>query len=147
MVTADPAALDEVAAQTGIPVEPALATKASILKAIENVYGSPQDKKTSKGHGRIGLDAKEKPTLDLHEVLEIVMERGASDLHLTVGLPPVLRVDGDLMHLDGYAALEADDVQRVVYAMLSQKQRERFEEDLELDLSYSLPGKARFRVN
>ena len=147
MVTADPAALDEVAAQTGIPVEPALATKASILKAIESAYGVPQDKKTSKGHGRIGLDAREKPTLDLHEVLEIVMERGASDLHLTVGLPPVLRVDGDLTHLDGYAALEADDVQRVVYAMLSQKQRERFEEDLELDLSYSLPGKARFRVN
>ncbi len=147
MVSPDPAALDEVAAHTGIAVEAVLAPKAAILRAIATVYGAAEERKTSKGHVRIGLDVKEHPTLDLHEVLEIVLENQASDLHLTAGLPPVLRIDGELTHLEGYKPLDADDIQRVVYGMLSQKQREKFEENLELDLSYSLPGKARFRVN
>ncbi len=147
MVSPDPAALDEVAALTGIPVVPALATKAAITKAIEAAYGSGESKRASKGQTRMGLDMKAHPTLDLHEVLELVLTSEASDLHLTVGLPPVLRIDGDLTPIEGYEPLGAEDVQRVVYGMLSQKQREKFEEDLELDLSYSLPGKSRFRVN
>jgi twitching motility protein PilT len=147
VTASDAAALDEVAALTGIAVEPVLATAVSVAKAIDSVYGSPSTARTAKGHGRLGLDVKQGPSLDLHEVLELVLERDASDLHLTTGLPPMLRIHGDLTPIDGYAPLEADIIQRVVYGMLAQKQRERFEEDLELDLSYSLPGKARFRVN
>jgi twitching motility protein PilT len=143
----DSAALDEVAALTGIAIEPALASKVAIGKAIHDLYGSPDGQKQPKGNARIGLDAQARPALDLHEILELVRESEASDLHLTTGLPPVMRIDGDLEPADGYRVLEAEDLQRVVYGMLSQKQRERFEEDLELDFSYSLPGKARFRVN
>jgi twitching motility protein PilT len=144
----DAEALNEVAAQTGTVVEPVLATKSQIAKAIQAVYGSGgEDKATSKGSGRVGLDLEATPMLDLHEVLELVLENEASDLHLTNGLPPTLRIDGELMPIEGYAPLEQNELQRVVYGMLTQKQREQFEENLELDFSYALPGKARFRVN
>ena len=81
------------------------------------------------------------------ELLEVVLERGASDLHLTVGTPPTIRLHGDLIRLDDYADLTARDLQGMIYAILPQKMRERLEQELELDMSYSLPGKARFRVN
>jgi twitching motility protein PilT len=141
----DAEALDEVAALTGLVVEPVLAAPAALRKAIDSLY--PPETKPSDRRSRVGLDAGARPLLDLHEVLGAVLERGASDLHLTNGLPPTLRVDGELVPLSGYPPLEADQLQRIVYGMLSQKQRESFEENLELDLSYSLPGKARFRVN
>jgi twitching motility protein PilT len=145
----DTDALEVVAAATGIVVEAAQATKASILKAIEEVYGEAETERLKKGNGgtRVGLDAIEAETLDLHSVLELCLDRGASDLHLTNGLPPMLRIDGDVSPIEGFAAMGPEDLQRVVYGMLSQKQREKFEENLELDLSYALPGKARFRVN
>ncbi|MDQ3986848.1 MAG: type IV pilus twitching motility protein PilT [Actinomycetota bacterium] len=75
------------------------------------------------------------------------MEKQGSDLHLTAGLPPMVRVYGDLKPLKGYRKLQAKDLQELIYAILTQKQREIFEQKLELDISYSLPGKARFRVN
>jgi len=81
------------------------------------------------------------------ELLEVVLERGASDLHLTAGTPPTIRLHGDLIRLDDYADLTARDLQGMIYAILPQKMRERLEQELELDMSYSLPGKARFRVN
>jgi twitching motility protein PilT len=81
------------------------------------------------------------------ELLEQVIDRGASDLHLTTGTAPVIRLNGVLHRLDTYPELEADSLQRMIYSILTQKQRERLEQDLELDISYSLPGKGRFRVN
>jgi twitching motility protein PilT len=81
------------------------------------------------------------------ELLEIVMDRGASDLHLTTGSPPVVRINGTLRRLENYARLEPEQLQRMIYSILTQRQRERLEQDLELDVSYSLPGKGRFRVN
>jgi twitching motility protein PilT len=83
----------------------------------------------------------------LAEFLIAVIESDGSDLHITAGLPPMIRVHGELKPLKGYRKLFAKDLQEIVYSMLTQKQRERFEENLELDVSYSLPGKARFRVN
>jgi twitching motility protein PilT len=70
----------------------------------------------------------------------------ASDLHLSAGNPPLYRVRGDLVRTD-FDVLTHTEIQRMLYAILTQRQRERFEEDLELDLSYSLPGIARYRVN
>ncbi|MEW6059947.1 MAG: type IV pilus twitching motility protein PilT [Actinomycetota bacterium] len=81
------------------------------------------------------------------ELLEIVLERGASDLHLTVGTPPTIRLHGDLLRLEDYPILTPRSLQAMMYAILPQKMRERLEQDLELDMSYALPGKARFRVN
>ena len=84
---------------------------------------------------------------DLAAFLQAVLDNKASDLHLTTGLPPMLRVNGELEKLKGYRRMDAKDLQQLIYSMLTQKQREVFEENLELDLSYPLPGKARFRVN
>ncbi|MGH2528389.1 MAG: type IV pilus twitching motility protein PilT [Actinomycetota bacterium] len=81
------------------------------------------------------------------ELLEIVLERGASDLHLTAGAPPTIRLHGDLIRLMEYPILSPRGLQGMIYAILPQKMRERLEQELELDMSYALPGKARFRVN
>ncbi len=85
--------------------------------------------------------------IPIPELLEVMLERGASDLHITVGAPPTIRLHGDLIRLDEYPVLEARAIQGMVYAILPQKMRERLEQELELDMSYSLPGRARFRVN
>ncbi|HQR81217.1 MAG TPA: type IV pilus twitching motility protein PilT, partial [Actinomycetota bacterium] len=83
----------------------------------------------------------------LVESLDAMLALKASDLHLTAGAPPTVRVAGDLRPLKGAAKLDAGGLQRVLYAMLTQQQREVFEQDLELDMSFVLPGRARFRVN
>jgi twitching motility protein PilT len=85
--------------------------------------------------------------VQINDLLEVVLERGASDLHVTAGSPPVARVHGSLVPLDEHPKLFPDQLRRMIYGILTQKQRERLEADLELDISYALPGKARFRVN
>lgn len=84
---------------------------------------------------------------DLNAVLIDLKERGGSDLHLTANASPAMRLSGELVQLEEYAKLTPIDTQRVLYSILTQKQREKFEQNLELDLSYSVPGHARFRVN
>jgi twitching motility protein PilT len=84
---------------------------------------------------------------NLAKFLTYVLEMGCSDLHMTTALPPMARLYGELRPIPGYRKLLPKDLQELVYAILTQKQREMFEERLELDVSYSLPGKARFRVN
>jgi twitching motility protein PilT len=81
------------------------------------------------------------------ELLEKTIARGASDLHLTTGSHPILRINGSLVRIEEYPIMMPEQLQRMIYAILTQKQRERLEQDLELDVSYSLPGKGRFRVN
>ena len=85
--------------------------------------------------------------LDLGAALEAMVAAGASDLHLTVGSPPMIRVHGSLRPLPGFARLTSEPLREAVYAILTQRQRARFEEHLELDLAHSAPGLARFRVN
>ncbi|MGZ8594381.1 MAG: type IV pilus twitching motility protein PilT [Actinomycetota bacterium] len=81
------------------------------------------------------------------ELLGALLDMEGSDLHLTAGAPPTVRVHGDLVRVEGYPALTPRGLQGMIYAILPQKLRERFEQELELDMSYSLPGRARFRVN
>src|SRR3990170_1726879 len=81
------------------------------------------------------------------ELLELMLDKGASDLHLTAGAPPTIRLHGELERLEEYPVLSPRALQGMVYAILPQKFRERLEQELELDMSYQLPGKARFRVN
>jgi twitching motility protein PilT len=80
------------------------------------------------------------------ELLAALLDIDGSDLHLTAGAPPTVRVHGELEALS-YPKLTPRSLQGMIYAILPQKLRERFEQELELDMSYSLPGKARFRVN
>jgi twitching motility protein PilT len=70
-----------------------------------------------------------------------------SDLHLASGSPPVIRVNGDLRPIPDVPVLNGSQIRQMVYSILTQKQREKFEKELELDTSYALPGKGRFRVN
>ena len=146
----DAAALDEIAATVGIVVEPVQATKAALIKAHRRGLRPGRRRRRKRASAARPASAstpRTSPLIDLHEVLGLVLQYNASDLHLTNGLPPMLRIDGDLVPIQGYPAMEPEALQRIVYGMLSQKQREKFEENLELDFSYSLPGKARFRVN
>jgi len=84
----------------------------------------------------------------LDELLRIVVQRNASDLHLTVGLSPVIRLDGALRALTQYAPLEPNIIRRLVYDILNDQQIERYERTLELDTSYAMPNnEARFRMN
>ena len=83
----------------------------------------------------------------LDEVLGRMVGAGASDLHLTAGAPPMLRLSGSLTPLEGYAPIDGESLRRSLYAILTQRQRETFEANLELDFAYALRGKARFRVN
>ncbi|MDP9497379.1 MAG: type IV pilus twitching motility protein PilT [Actinomycetota bacterium] len=76
-----------------------------------------------------------------------VVDAGASDLHLSAGAPPMVRRHGRLTPIPGYATLPPSVIQKSVFAILTGRQRDRFEADLELDCAYSVPGRARFRVN
>jgi twitching motility protein PilT len=84
--------------------------------------------------------------MDLVDILLEVLERDASDLHLSVGSPPIIRINGQLERLD-YPRLSANDTRELIYSILSQEQRQRLENEWEIDFSYSVPGRARFRVN
>jgi twitching motility protein PilT len=108
-----------------IPMTEAPAPTATVVEAVEETEKEP----------------------NFAEFLLHVIDTGSSDLHITAGLPPMVRLHGSLAPIKGYRRLMAKDLQEILYGILTQKQRELFEENLELDLSYSLPGKARFRVN
>ena len=82
----------------------------------------------------------------LHELLKIMIDKGASDLHLTVASPPQIRIDGTLEPLH-YPPLNANETKQMCYSILTDSQKHRFEKDNELDLSFGLKGVSRFRSN
>ncbi len=84
--------------------------------------------------------------MDIDELLRQAVEAGASDVHLTVASPPVLRLHGRLVRV-GDACLTPDDLARLIEPLLSPAQRQRLEETGQVDLAYSLSGVGRFRVN
>jgi twitching motility protein PilT len=92
--------------------------------------------------------AKVRPIEEVHidELLRMVVEKRGSDLHLASGVPPVMRIDGQL-YATNYEALSDFEVQRMVYAILTDEQIRVFETDYELDCSYQIRGVSRFRVN
>jgi len=83
----------------------------------------------------------------MHDMLTILVERGASDLHITTGTYPQLRVHGQLSSLTQFEQLTPQDTQRLAYSVLNEAQKQKFEEENELDLSFGLQGLARFRCN
>lgn len=85
--------------------------------------------------------------MDMNDLLRMGVEKGASDIHMTVGIPPVFRMDGELIQLDEQAKLLPEDTQRFAYSIMSQSQIAHFEEIGEVDFSYSVQGFCRFRVN
>jgi twitching motility protein PilT len=84
--------------------------------------------------------------MDLTELLAFVVKNKASDLHLSSGLPPMIRVHGDVRRIN-VPALEHKDVHSMIYDIMNDGQRKFYEENLELDFSFAVPNLARFRVN
>lgn len=84
--------------------------------------------------------------MDITELLAFSAKQGASDLHLSAGLPPMIRVDGDVRRIN-LPAMEHKEVHSLIYDIMNDKQRKDFEEFLETDFSFEVPGVARFRVN
>ena len=84
---------------------------------------------------------------DFADLLLEVLERRASDLHISAGAPPTVRVRGRLDQLEGYPILTPTDTREIIYSILSNDQRQRLETDWQIDFAYAIPGHARFRVN
>ena len=82
----------------------------------------------------------------IEELLELATYKKASDLHISAGLPPIIRIDGRLIRLE-YDVLSSDDIESLVFPMLTNEQRRRLEQEWELDFSYGVQGLSRFRVN
>lgn len=134
-----------VASELGVPVD----------DLAEQMYGSDGD-----GDGGPWADelvrAEGEPqaspsapagAVKLDDLLDEVMRAGGSDLHLTVGSPPVVRVQGELRRMPGLPALNGSQVRRLVLGLFTHSQRERFLSIGELSTSHAIPGKGRFRVS
>jgi len=87
------------------------------------------------------------PLTSIDDLLEQLVAHGGSDLHVSVGSPPAVRVRGHIHRLEGYEPLTADDTRMLLYRILSSEQQKHFEIKRQLDFAYSIPGLARFRVN
>ncbi|MGP7960997.1 PilT/PilU family type 4a pilus ATPase [Sanguibacter sp. A247] len=100
------------------------------------------------GSARVALSqGLEEGDVDIDSLLRDVVTYRGSDLHLTARSAPKIRRDGALVDVDGYPELESIGLRRSIYRILTQKQRETFEENLELDFAYQVRGGSRFRVN
>jgi len=84
--------------------------------------------------------------MDIAELLAFSQKNKASDLHISSGLPPMIRVDGDMKRIN-LPTLDNETVLKMVFDIMNDKQRKRFEENLEVDFSFEIPNVARFRVN
>ncbi|MBL4566456.1 MAG: type IV pilus twitching motility protein PilT [Porticoccus sp.] len=84
--------------------------------------------------------------MDITELLAFSVKQGSSDLHLSAGLPPMIRIDGDMRRVN-LPPMEHKEVHSLIYEIMNDKQRRDYEEFLETDFSFEVPGVARFRVN
>jgi len=116
----------------------AVATRGAIGRALDLAYGG-------QGAQPAGESTPRDPAIA--EMLGHVLDVNASDLHLAAGLPPQVRVNGRLRPIPGYEPLMSAPLRQLVLGMLTDRQREKLEENLELDGSYPLPGRGRFRMN
>jgi len=164
--------LKAVSQVSGCKVKPCLATRADIARALDAMYGPARSRgaanfaPSSGAAGHIGqasavagagaqtvpipaIPEEEElaPELSVNRMLARLVELRGSDLHLSAGLPPMVRVDGDLRPLEEFEVLTGSKLRDLVYAILPQRVRERFENNLELDTSHVVPGVGRFRVN
>jgi twitching motility protein PilT len=86
--------------------------------------------------------------MELVEVLKTAVQSGASDIHLVIGKPPLMRLNGEITEIPGFQnKISAEESKRLIYSILYEEQRSRFEDDWELDCSFAVTGLGRFRVN
>ena len=84
---------------------------------------------------------------EIDSALRTLVERGGSDLHVKVGVPPTVRLHGELAHLEGYQSLTPEETEKAFHDIAEVRSQTEFEEAGEADFSYSIPGLSRFRVN
>jgi twitching motility protein PilT len=134
----------------GSKVKLALATRDGIGRSIDFVHGPeeiPVLRRPGDG-GAPAVETEEKESeLHVNTLLSYLLEVEGSDLHLAAGSPPQVRVHGQLRQLEEYDKMMPADLRRLLYGILTAKQREKLEETLELDASHPVPGKGRFRLN
>ena len=148
----DTLACDLIQARTGTRIEPVVATERDVRSAIDRFYGQMNRGQRSASASQIKHEkqsteeSRQEEILHIDDLLRIMIESRASDLHLSVGCPPMLRVDGDLASINA-EKLTPTRMTEIVYAILSDEQIGEFEEKWELDFAYSVRGLSRFRVN
>jgi twitching motility protein PilT len=120
------------------PVEVALAPKSAIDRIL-NEYLAGADVEPA------AMEVKE--SLHLNDLLNILMDRKGSDLHLTAGVAPSIRVNGSLSPIEEFGMMMPAELRRIIYDILTTDQRQRLEDLRELDASHPVPGRGRFRVN
>ncbi|HWE56508.1 MAG TPA: PilT/PilU family type 4a pilus ATPase [Acidimicrobiales bacterium] len=141
----DQDAVKQISAETGWVVRPVLAAGSDVTLAVEVLYGV-ESAPTPVADTDEG--AAPTPTeVHINELLAEMVEAGASDLHLSAGLPPCIRIDGNMRPMGDHVELTPSEIRRLVYSILTQRQREKFEENLELDTSHPVPNVGRFRLN
>lgn len=132
-------------------IVPALAPRAGLAAALARAYGPPPAVAPARpvGEGRLGDSPVEgeDPGYHLNQLLELVLDSGSSDLHLTAGSPPLMRLDGGIQPIIGYERLMPGTLRTLIYGILSGRQREELEGKRELDCSHPVAGRGRFRVN
>jgi twitching motility protein PilT len=130
----------DVGAVAQIPASTELSEMVVTLRGAAVVAGT-----SSAAEGVAVGGAAVEHTVD--DLLRLLLDRDGSDLHLTVGSPPGLRIRGEIVPLEGTKPLTPKDTQDLILALLSEEQRRRFDAELELDFAYSIPGLSRFRAN
>lgn len=85
--------------------------------------------------------------MEMIDILRLAVKQGASDVHFLIDRPPMARVHGEVLEMPGMPALNAEETKRLIYSILYDEQKQRFEQNLELDCSFQIAGLARFRVN
>ena len=148
---ADDDALSAVGAATGYEIIPAVADRFELARAIAQVYGPAKGTSAAAAANGPRADSGDEfgnpEDLHVNQLLTEVIALRGSDLHLTAGSRPVVRVHGEMRALMDFPVLNGSQIRQMVYSVVTQKQREKFETELELDTSYTLPGKSRFRMN
>ncbi len=152
--------IEQVELATGFKVTPAMAERRELDRVLRSLFGESLIQSGGKADpgGPVSMadsagSIKDvefdliQSELHVNELLTKVVEAGGSDLHLTVGVHPTMRLHGHMVPMTDYPILTGSETRRMIFAILTQRQRERFEAEKELDTSHAVPSCGRFRVN
>ncbi len=153
MDPSDSATISELEKVTGFSIKPVMADKHDLERILRALLGDQlvagpgvEGAETDGAGGDLDFQVI-KGELHINELLTKVVEFGGSDLHLTVGIHPTMRLHGEMLPMTEYPKLSGSETRRLIFAILTQRQRERFETDKELDTAHAVPACGRFRVN
>lgn len=132
----------------GCPVRLAVAPRAAIFRSIDFAHGPEIQPVTDEpATAEVTAEPPDDDELHVNQLLLEMLQMGGSDLHLTVGSPPQMRLHGSLRPLAGYPPMRPAQLRRVIYGILTEKQREKLEDNRELDASHPVAKQGRFRLN